>query len=219
MKVKFLILSVVASLLFVSCSNSDDLVYSCDKQTDLWVKENIEMVRSFGRNEWLKFSNTEKRAIYRAFTPEQRVLLWKEKLNEVKKLSWNEKELSHITKIEEFIDMHKEYFESGLSDDGKDVVDTFFYKWKTYAVDSLGWDKRICIAIAGTPDRMGKSGELIVNDSSVQKERRKDCNCNLKQDFCDVTGGGSECRDEPCEADDWGCGWVWLNDCDGLCSF
>ena len=214
---------VAALLLLTSCD--DEPTYSCDKQTDNWVKENIELVRSINRDSFLTYSGSKKRAMYRAFTPEQRISLWKEKLNEVKMLSWNDREFSHIAKLEEFIDMHTEYFMSGLSDDRRDVVDSFFYQWQTYAIDSLGWSKQICFAIAGSPNRMNKNGEIEGDDLNVQKNTRsgkkgddKDCNCNLKllSDFCGITGS-AECTEKPCDESSWGCGWGWLEDCNGVC--
>lgn len=39
---------VVALLLFTSCD--DDPVYSCDEQTNRWVKDNMELVRNIDRD-------------------------------------------------------------------------------------------------------------------------------------------------------------------------
>ena len=209
-------------LLFTSCD--DDPVYSCDEQTDRWVKDNMELVRNIDRDSFLTYSDSEKRAMYRAFTPEQRISMWKEKLNEVKMLSWNEKELSHITKLEEFINMHKECFEDGMSDENEDVLDVFFYQWQTYAIDSLGWDRQIGFAIAGSLNQMKENGEIEREDLNMRKGMRtrsksgEDCDCSSKlfNDFCI----GMYCNDRAkCEGVSSSCGWFWNKDCDGLCEF
>ncbi len=212
---------VAALLLLISCD--DEPMYSCDEQTDRWVKENMEFVRNIDRDSFLTYSNAKKRAMYRAFTPEQRISMWKEKLNEVKMLSWNEKELSHITKLEEFIDMHKECFGDVQSGENDDVFDLFFYQWQIYAIDSLGWSRQICIAIAGTPNRMKESKEIEGYDLNAQKstraeEEEPDCECKDSwwQDFCGPAAGHCE-RDPTCRVQSSGCGWIWRAECDGMC--
>lgn len=171
----------------------------------------------------MTYSDSKKRAMYRAFTPEQRISMWKEKLNEVKTLSWSEKELSHITKLEEFIDMHNECFEDVMSGENEDAFDLFFYQWQTYAIDSLGWSRQICIAIAGTPNRMKENKEIEGSDLNSQKSTRAgkdepDCECkdSWYQDFCWPAAGycefSNDCRHLPS-----GCGWFLQAECDGLC--
>lgn len=213
---------VAALLLLISCD--DEPMYSCNEQTDRWVKENMEVVRNIDRDSFLTYSDSKKRAMYRAFTPEQRISMWKEKLNEVKMLSWNEKELSHITKLEEFIDMHKECFGDVMSDENEDVLDVFFYQWQTYAIDSLGWDRQIGFAIAGSLNRMKENKKLEGYDQNSQKstrargEDKPDCECRdaWGQDFCGPAAGNCEqtprCRYLPS-----GCGWFQQASCDGLC--
>ncbi|MBQ4448918.1 MAG: bacteriocin fulvocin C-related protein [Prevotella sp.] len=213
---------VAALLLLISCD--DEPMYSCNEQTDRWVKENMEVVRNIDRDSFLTYSDSKKRAMYRAFTPEQRISMWKEKLNEVKMLSWNEKELSHITKLEEFIDMHEECFGDVQSGENDDVFDLFFYQWQTYAIDSLGWDRQTGFAIAGTLNRMKGNREIEGGDFNMRKSiqtRSKseecDCSSDFLNDFCPIV---MDCNDKAeCEKVPDSCGWLWAKDCNGLCDF
>ena len=171
---------------------------------------------------WLDYTALQKKAIYRAFTAQQRIDFWKAKLEETEKLNWNEKELKHIQKIAEFIDLHSEYFEGGLSIDEEDVLDEFFYKWQAYAIDSLGWSKKLIYAIAATGERLqDKSGNIVQlgEKATIGVDRVVECDCSVKYDFCGVTGT-STCKESgSCTESDYGCGWIWLNDCTGLCDF
>ena len=203
---------------FASCSSDDfDKTYSCNKTTDIWVKENLSLIRKMERKDWLKANASRSRAIYRAFTVDQKKNFWNDKFSEVEKLSWRPEELAHIKKAESFVKEH-EYLFSGdkLTDEQLNEVDMFFYKWQQYAIEKLGWNKKQCIAIAGSGNKMkNKNGDIVALQSTSIKDQ-KDCNCNtgMLSDFCGSTG---PCIETPCSSADYGCGWVLVQSCNGEC--
>lgn len=124
----YYLVCAIALITMVSCS-SDELTYSCDKEINQWVKDNIESIQQMDRSDWLSVSGEMSIATYRAFTHQQRVRFWQDKFAEVKQLPWNEKELRHIEWAESYIDSHLDIFNSDpLSEEQNDDLDMFFYK-------------------------------------------------------------------------------------------
>lgn len=134
-----------------SCSQSDQITYSCDMEVDGWVKDNLSEIQKMNRTSWMNVASEYSIAVYRAFTPEQKVEFWRDKFQEVKKLSWNEKELSHIIKLESFMFDHTYYFyKAELSENDLDEMELFCYKWQEYAIEQFGWTKQVVGSIAMT---------------------------------------------------------------------
>ena len=214
-----------------SCSGDADLIYSCDKTIDLWVKNHIEEIQTMDRTDWLKMDDKLKSASYRAFSQNQKIDFWKEKLSEVMTLDWNEEELEHIQKVSDFLDTHTTFFgEKPLSDEQNNELDLFFYKWATYAFDILKWEKQTVYAIActglqllskngdiGTIPSIAEEAEKMTKSSEQQIIPECDCHLsawNLMACTPQISWG---CEESKCEDDTWGCGWVGLQSCDGLC--
>lgn len=220
---KIINLFVLAMVLLVnlsSCTQEDEHVYSCNKNLDSWIKENLPSIQSMSRKDWLRADSTTTIALYRAFTPQQRVKFWKEKLNEVKTLKWSEKELLHIQKIEDFVNAHTEYFDGkDLTDDQLDSLELFSYQWTEYAITTLGWSKQLCGSIIGTGKQLkNKKGELVATSVSSHSNSRitklENCDCSVTSDWCGI---GWYCKDTDCDTDNFGCGFLLLYNCDGNC--
>lgn len=224
MKPKHLFLLVFISL--YACSQDEERIYSCDKNINKWVNSHIAEIHNMNRNDWLKTNQSIGRAVYNAFTAEQKFSFWKEKFQELKKIPWKDGELLHIEKAEKFIFSHRDIFtDRKLTDDQLDVLESFFYSWMKEAEETLGWNKSMCIAIAGTGNMvLNREGDLqALPDNSGGKmlsaSTESNCNCNtgITSDFCGVAGPGG-CEDTNCDGSDFGCGWIWLQDCNGTCS-
>lgn len=148
-----LVTSVFFQVLFGCSSNQDDLLYSCNPIINKSVSVNLPIVWKMNRAVWLKLREDYKRAVYRAFTPQQRKQLWIEKFNEVKGLNWTKGEMDHIIKAENFFKEHDElYSNDKLSDKESNDIDLFFAMWLKDAETQFGWDKKIAVSIAGTPN-------------------------------------------------------------------
>lgn len=216
-KILFFLTFIISILSFSSCSEGEH-TYSCNKSVDTWVKENLPTIQKMTRADWLHTDSAVNIAIYRAFTPQQKIKFWQDKLQEVKQLSWSKEELAHIKKVEDFINSHTEYFEKRLSDEQLDNLDNFAYEWQEYAIKNLGWSKDICRAIIGTGNKVKNTqGEIIASatsNSNSRIARSEDCDCSVNSDWCT---GGWYCKETNCTESDWGCGTLLLHDCTGNC--
>jgi hypothetical protein len=206
------VMMILFSHLFTAC-NYEDIVYSCDESTNNWVIENLQEIKSMTRDDWKSLDIEKLKPAYRAFTQDQRVKFWLEKMKEIKNLRWTEKELQHIEKIEEFISKHQDFFSGErLTDEQSDVYDLFFYTWQQYAINELGWSNRVCISMAGS----GLSITDTLGNALKKPYPPQNCHCNVDHDFCEYYV--SPCIKGNCEPSNMGCSWLWLSECDGLCN-
>lgn len=144
---------------FVSCSE-DEIVYSCDKQTNEWVKENISVISNMSRQQWKILPQSKKTAVFRAFSQKQKIDFWKDKLVETLQLDWTDEEKHHIMQLYNFIVDNPDIFKKGgMSDEIQDKYDLFFYEWQEYAEKHLSWNMDVLLSIAANGDEMiDKSG-------------------------------------------------------------
>ena len=143
-----LVLAMIVTLSSVSCSQEDDIKYSCDETVDSWVKRNLPEIRRMSREQWIELEPDFGLAAYRAFTPEQRIEFWKEKFAEVKALPWSEDELLHIQQAEDFtFSSNILSLDRKLTDKENDELEIFFYKWAKYAEEQLGWEPQLTYTI------------------------------------------------------------------------
>lgn len=228
MEKKFFILMLLCAALFTSCSQEEDSVYSCDKEVDAWVKANVDQVHVMTRAQWKGLSESVNRAVYRAFTPEQRIKFWQEKFAEVKRLDWSDAEINHIQKAEDFLNSHHNLFRKGrLDNDDLDELDAFFYKWAKDAEREFGWDKKVVYSIVATGNEVKDTkGNLVVRKRSLpasakmslaaeQGNHKDNCNCNNGSIWSCMND--APCEDVDCDGSDNGCGLFMFFPCDGRC--
>lgn len=215
MKNPYFILCFVSSMYLASCTFDEEIKYSCDEITNMWVKENLTKIRALSRSEWINLDASKQIASYRAFTPEQRILFWKTKVKEVKKLDWNEAEIQHIEDAEKFIDTHHHLFvKNKLTDEESDELELFFYKWQKDGIEKLGWTERIGKSIFVSGDPVIDTKGNVIYKKPYPKEN---CHCQKENDFCNQSFG-------PCIKVNWcvyqsnGCGWLFLSECNGRCN-
>ena len=209
-------------LIFVACEQESESVYSCNKNVNEWAKLNITEIQQMSRQNWIELHDTLKLAAYRAFTPEQKHQFWKEKFQEVKSLDWSQEEIAHISKAENYLDEHSDFFSHELTDDEIDNLETFFYSWQKEGIEKFGWTNQTAISIAGTGlpiSEEEKNNNIPPSKSNSNKS--EDCHCNIKilSDFCNTAGFLGECISYNCEESTWGCGWIWFEDCNGICIY
>lgn len=226
-KVFYAFIVFVGLLCIISCSEQDEIVYSCDDAVNTWVKNNIDEIRCIDRPQWKRLPALKKRAAYIAFAPQQKIAFWKEKLTDVMALDLTEEERNHVRLVYDFVVEHSDYFlkKEGLTDKEKNILDLFFYKWAEVAQSKFGWDMKLVAAIAASGDdvevKRTSSGTLYYDDlfNPDISKGSKSCHCNTGffSDFCNVTGEG-ECEDVECEGSNFGCGWIWMGSCNGRCS-
>lgn len=212
---------VLFTLLMVSCNKDTEMIYSCNETINNWVEENLDEIHLMTRADWYSLPKNHKTAAYRAFTFDQRLAFWKEKLTEVKSLEgWSKEEILHIEKVEKYLYDHL-YLLKGdyLTDEQADELDKFFYLWQNYAIENLGWTKQTCIAIAGNGNKMTNKAGDVSNKGSYEPnlnepDNPEDCNCNVTYDFCWPI---EYCEDLTCISSSSGCGWFFASSCNGVC--
>ena len=223
LKKAIVFLVVISSI--VSCSM--DEIYSCDKDINMWVKNNLTEIRQMSRADWIAVGNIDQqRAAYRAFTTNQMQALWIEKMQEVLKLDWSKQERTHIQSMLDIIRANGSVFSVERDQAAFDKVEVELYRWTEHAQEELGWDKVLLSAIVGTPqalnaDKTINSNALTIQSPSVLKNGNEGggyvCNCSYKSDFC-FGGAFTWCSETNiCETSNLGCGLLWLWECNGMC--
>lgn len=229
---KAMAMFAIVSFTLISCSEdgSSSIVYSCNETVDTWVKEHKATIQRMNRRDWKDLNEDVSHASYLAFTQDQKINFWCDKIKEVKALGWNAMELQHLDKVINYVLEHKRLFEDGhkLSEYELNDLDLFFYKWKEHATVKLGWTESLCYAI------IASGNELINKKGEVQKTGRKSkgistgpdlggitiskCNCNTQSDYCGFPiNPAIECYPSTCTRVD-GCGTLFLKECNGRCA-
>lgn len=220
---KFSFLWLIAILVFTSCSQDEEF-YSCDPDVDQWTKEHLSEIKTMTRSNWLEVEGEDyKKAVYIAFTPDQEILFWKEKLSEVLELDWNSEERNHIKLLINYIEQNPELFDDMNSD--KDSFEKFVYLWLERAREELKWDDSIIYAIAVSGERMidtkGTLGTINSRSLTPTSKTKSDCTCNGGINVC---GPGNITAFYVCEQPDGGCeiipkscGFLFQSECNGDC--
>lgn len=213
--------------LFVLCLISTpscqkyELTYSCDPTIETWVTENMQRIKSMSSGNWQAVSDIEyQRGIYRAFSPEQKLRLWTDKLQDALTLAWNDQEKGHIETLISLLNIS--IFE-GTMNDGTYIK---LYKWINYASEILKWDQETIYSLVYTPQLLTASKKIPESYFVTAKTRsedggRKTCNCGDAHGIlaCYHPYASYNCRiaGVDCAPSDNGCGMLWLEKCWGVC--
>lgn len=215
-------------VLITSCSQSEEIFYSCDKTQDEWVKENLSEIRQMTRSEWLQVDESMADPIYRAFTPQQRIDFWRERFDEIMELPWNDAELAHIQSLIDFMNSNLHIFYGNLSTEDEDAMDLFAYKWQQYAVEQLGWEENVGLIIMMSGDKLkntkgdiektstGLYSRATISTRSESGTILTTCDCNDARLINDCFPS-RKCYDGGCKFVDSGCGLLKGKSCNGLC--
>lgn len=210
----------VLILCFASCSN-DDVFYSCDPTVDQWAKDNIEEIRTMNLSEWLEIGNPDyQRAAFVAFTPEQRLDFWLQRMDDVLSLSWSSEEAAHIEEIKALLQRNAAIFQNDYSDDVRKTFDTELYMWTEKAETELGWSKELISNLITTayPLVDTKGTVLMPPLVSVEKTRSEQyCECHAGNTVFVACPNGKRCLSHPCTLTTHGCGAFFAESCNGLC--
>ncbi|MBQ8501212.1 MAG: bacteriocin fulvocin C-related protein [Bacteroides sp.] len=217
-KFYYLILILSVSILF-SCQ--EEQVFCCDPEINGWIKENLTDIQCMTRSEWKELPEDLKNPSFGAFTPEQKITFWLERINAILELDWNAEEKEHIVNLESIIIDHPHWFDiSNRTEEIEDEIAIYAFKWIKYAREELKWeDKTIGSVIASGNDLLNKNGLVEMNTSGYSIELASNsetaCNCNQTYDFC--SGIEDFCSDKECREVPY-CGWLLISTCNGLCA-
>ena len=221
---KKLVVLLVIVISISSCTMDGDM-FSCDPDANLWAKSNIAEIQLMTRADFLAIGDVVyQRAAFKAFTPNQRQSVWIEKLENVLKLDWTEQENQFIESMLEFVKTNSFIYSNKRDPKSFEKVEIELYRWTVYAYEELNWDKKLLYGIVGTPQEMNENKEIRSNllYSKTIKTGSEECECRDQDfsDFCsnqNVNGRMWSCQSGGCDFSSWGCGWIWVQDCDGLC--
>lgn len=208
-------------LLLTATSCQDEVLYSCNPEIDKWTKSNLSYIQNMTYADFLSFNNdiNIQKSIYVAMSSEQKTELWKRKIEDVLKLSWNEEERLHIESLLTLIEKKPYLFDSTLHENYEDEIDLFSYHWIDYAKEKLGWEFEIyAIGMTLNPVVI-EDGQIIVDESYADnskslKTRSEIYACNCKYGVgCSI---GYSCIEHSCQLV-LGCGLMGLSDCTGMC--
>ncbi len=207
----------VLILLIVGCKDNFETFYSCDPIVDTYVKENIIELSSLDLQDLNSYPNNIQRAIYRSYTPEKKCALWIERLNTIlDNENWTMSETTHIILLIDYL--CPEVFSSDITkliDKGIDVY--FPENWLKFGYDNIKWDKSKIAYITSSLETSYSDFFNATNEinklSEIALANSETCNCNQSVDNCYP----GECLGTECDKTNSGCGWLWLDTCDGTC--
>lgn len=211
------ILSALICAGSISCQTEH---YSCDPSVDQWVRKNLTTIRTMSRAEWEKLDPAVSRACFAACLPEQKLNFWIQKFDHALTLDWNEAEKEHITKIKDFLIRYPEVFGPDLYEEEElyDLFDRFMYEWTDHAETNLDWNQATIGSLIFSAYKINnKKGDIkipaMTQNLTISRSMEEYCDCNVSNDFCSI----GYCNSSSCIDDTHGCGWVWVQRCNGLC--
>jgi hypothetical protein len=141
-----------------------------------------------------------RRAVFRVMEPSEQLRLWQEHL----KLQLTRDDLTEgqLALVEWTIAEASSFFESSdreaVLEEANERMVAEFSEEERYKA------RAIFATLGGTP-----AGESLAIGG---------CSCNTGSDFCGTpTSLDEDCLEGGCDEANWGCGWLWLQDCNGEC--
>lgn len=224
MKKLFYLFMFVMAATFCGCSQDSEPVYSCNEAINEWTKENLEAIQQMTRSDWNQLAESQKGSAYGAFTQDQKICFWLEKLEEVKSLGWSDNELRHLDLIKKFINNHKALFGcKKLTDDQSDELHYFCYSWIQKGIEDFGWSEKTAISIIGIGNVvLDKEGTILMSTGSdhlIDGDGKVFCHCHAGNIlFTSCTSGRTLCESSDCKTPDFNhCGFFLAEECNGIC--
>lgn len=229
MNIRIIISAISLCLLglLVSCNN-DELVYSCDKDIDTFIKKDLSTYSNIAREDWKDLPDSLKIPVYRTFSPGKCKSFWKEKEAELMKLQWSNEERTHIlqlySKIEEDL-FTPSYFEN---ESLALQWNNFLIQWVTYALEVLKWDYAMLYTISATGEEYTEAYvenlRYNFNQDSISNAppgggglSSNECTCRSWM-YCQfLSPTEMTCKKGNCKETNHGCGVIWTSSCDGQC--
>lgn len=196
-----LLISILVLIAFTQCEK--------ESNTDLTETKNAVNLKLI--DEVIRISSqSEQRLAYNLLSPEEKSILWKQKLTTILKSDLlSEQQRSHIGKLTSFI--NSDLFEK--SNGGTFLVDSFAKSWCLEGLNYFTKEeiKGIAFSIGNIEINDNKFKSGIINPNLVGE--LPDCNCNSSSAWsCNSCLATSNCKQIV------SCGFLWRSTCDGLCS-
>jgi hypothetical protein len=183
------------------------------------------------------------KAVYRSFDADRRIRLWREHLAKysgpASRLSVSQKRFidSVAVNLEQLFS--KKDPEPDIQIFAAAAIEKFGYRIARTIFGQLGAEDPELLELAALPNRPVRPFVLARYDGNTPGHEELaalfrpaygarlgvasmgSCDCHVTSDFCDpITGPHEHCApDVKCEPDGPGCGWFWLEACDGDCVY
>lgn len=207
------------AVMFVSCS-LDSAQYSCDPEIEAWTKANVTSFAKASREDIAGLSLDRQRAMFRALSGEQKVELWKGKLESIlTDTGLTDDEKYELESLISFLEPRHYETRSGLKE-----IQGFASAWETKMRSEYNWtDEKLAFYTHTwlTKQELDKAilqeGLSSLRISTRSEDNKKDCNCRYDSD-CQYESAGDSCdSDKQCVIKRPGCGALNAFECDGLC--
>jgi len=237
MNTKYLFGFVMLCITILTSCQKDELLYSCNPTIDKWAKDHLSEIGTMTRAQFLDLGEAYQRAAFNAFPPQQRINLWKEKLEETLQLEWTSSERSHIEALLNMVLKNNTWFENVRSQEVIEHYEIETYRWNDDAINNLQWDLGTIYAITYTLSTVIKNNDKVLvvesplSPSGANSIKTKSesggggiCECHVGNFFSNLnclfkSGFSVICEDDDCWFVPAGCGSLCLQSCDGVCKY
>lgn len=217
-------LGAIVALFCTIISCSKDEIYSCDPIINKWTKSNLKSIKSMTRANFVEVNDIERqRAIYNAFTPEQRINIWLGKINDIQQFNWSEDEQTHLEGLKSIINAYSKIFggDETVTQEENDAFELDIYRWIYYAETTLNWSKKLIGNVIYTPltiaDKEGNLAYIPENSPMAMHASEGGttpvCQCAPGDWACP----GTCTTTLACRRVEMGCGRLWNFPCTGMC--
>ncbi len=217
---------ILVYLLFNGCNKKEvNELFSCDASINQWVIENRSELMQTERKDLVKYPLEHQRAIFRALTDKRKAELWEEKLLLLSNYQYyNETCVLLINEISAIMT------ENRFSQINPVLMDSIVNKIWTIQRESLQGSITIYIDFGTffTHAEFSRYISMMTDEEEMGSNKndvplappgpKKDCNCKW-QLSCTIIG--AECVEglDDCIETEFGCGFLYLFDCNGRCEY
>lgn len=145
------------------------------------------------RSVFMRYNLKNQRAIFNAMSPNQRFLIWDEKLSNILSLDWSDAEIANLEKLKLYLNNKIIFDDNARTDKELDDFLIFMYKWCEYSKNNFQWDDTSINNICTDPNDVSKdaNGVITVNAEDLNYPIKlisttSECNtnCNTTMNWC-----------------------------------
>lgn len=146
------------------------------------------------------------RNVYKTYTPNERKLVWEDKLDQVIAVNmWNETQMSMLLELK--VKVSAASFDENWS--GMGYFKSSLEVWYTSALNQF---TRVQLY-----NMFAVPHDFINSNAPIGAGSGVDCECNKGSAISCVFNIAGDCGKANCSSDPSGCGFMWLWPCNGLC--
>lgn len=146
------------------------------------------------------------RNVYQSYTPNEKKLVWEDKLNQVIDLNmWNETQMNLLQEL-------KLKVSSATFDENWSGINDFRAGIEVWYLSALNSFSQVQLY-----NMFAVPHDFINADAPTGAGSTVDCECNKGSAISCVYNIAGNCNEKKCNVEAMGCGFMWAFDCDGLC--